>query len=183
MENDSNKTMSESQGYNRDRGQQNPEKESTGYDEIRTYRSKKYMGWGNDYEDSNDNRFSIPGKFRSNNIINISGSCNYSRGGNETHNDDQARDDFRSDSHRANNSNSNTFSSYYKSSSYGKQSADTGNVGYNSPYNGNGRDWWSRTVDKVSSWFGNGAAQRRLHMDKMNDFHHNKGRKGSFPLR
>lgn len=39
------------------------------------------------------------------------------------------------------------------------------------------RDWWDRTTDEVSSWFGDDEAKRRREMDRMMD-HRGKGVKG-----
>lgn len=42
----------------------------------------------------------------------------------------------------------------------------------------NDRDWWDKTTDEVSSWFGDDEASRRREMDKMNGPHFGKGPKG-----
>jgi len=40
------------------------------------------------------------------------------------------------------------------------------------------RDWWKKTKDEVSSWFGDEDAERRRRMDDMRDEHRGKGPKG-----
>lgn len=42
----------------------------------------------------------------------------------------------------------------------------------------NDRDWWDRTTDEVSSWFGDDDAERRREMDKKYGPHSGKGPKG-----
>jgi osmotically-inducible protein OsmY len=42
----------------------------------------------------------------------------------------------------------------------------------------NDRDWWDKTTDEVSSWFGDDEANRRRELDKMNGPHFGKGPKG-----
>jgi len=45
-------------------------------------------------------------------------------------------------------------------------------------YDRNERDWWDRTSDEVSSWFGDDDAKRRRRMDRMNEgSHYGKGPK------
>ena len=49
--------------------------------------------------------------------------------------------------------------------------------GRNSDWNED-RDWWDKTTDEVSSWFGDEEANRRREMDQGNGPHHGKGPKG-----
>lgn len=50
---------------------------------------------------------------------------------------------------------------------------------YNRNRNDNNRDWWDKTKDEVSSWFGDDAAQRRRRRDNMNEGNYRgKGPKG-----
>jgi osmotically-inducible protein OsmY len=49
-----------------------------------------------------------------------------------------------------------------------------GTGGYNSDRN---RDWWDRTKDEVSSWFGDDDAERRRDVDRVNGPHRGKGPK------
>lgn len=52
---------------------------------------------------------------------------------------------------------------------------DTRNYG-NMNQGGYDRDWWDRTRDEVSSWFGNDDAERRRRMDRTNaNTHRGKG--------
>ncbi len=139
--NDNNNTRSQNKGNNRDRDLQN-----TGYDEVRMYRSRTYSGWGSDDEDLNGNRFSHAGKFRSN------GGNIYGPGGGHNHR-------------------SNETHGYFESRDCARPSVNPGNSGYHSPYSRNDRNWWARAMDKVSSWFGNEAAERRCRIDKMNGLH------------
>lgn len=45
-------------------------------------------------------------------------------------------------------------------------------------YNRSGRDWWDKTKDEVSSWFGDEDAERRRRMDEREGPHRGKGPKG-----
>lgn len=55
---------------------------------------------------------------------------------------------------------------------------DTNNYG-NANQGGFDRNWWDRTRDEVSSWFGDDDADRRRHMDRQNTgMHRGKGPKG-----
>jgi osmotically-inducible protein OsmY len=54
---------------------------------------------------------------------------------------------------------------------------DTSNYG-NANQGGFDRDWWDRTRDEVSSWFGDSDAERRRRIDKVNGPHRGKGPKG-----
>lgn len=56
---------------------------------------------------------------------------------------------------------------------------------YGAPYRGpgyanagQGRDWWERTSDEVSSWFGDEDARRRREMDAQDRGHRGRGPKG-----
>lgn len=61
---------------------------------------------------------------------------------------------------------------------YGYNSSSQRNSGYNNK-NNNDRDWWDRTSDEVSSWFGNDEAERRRDMDRrMSGEHRGKGPRG-----
>jgi osmotically-inducible protein OsmY len=51
---------------------------------------------------------------------------------------------------------------------YGRQEADYGQD----------RNWWDRTTDEVSSWFGDDDAERRRRADKMAGPHRGKGPRG-----
>jgi Predicted periplasmic or secreted lipoprotein len=52
-------------------------------------------------------------------------------------------------------------------------------TGYDNRRNvGGDRDWWDRTSDEISSWFGDEDAKRRRRMDKMYGPHRGKGPKG-----
>lgn len=54
-----------------------------------------------------------------------------------------------------------------------------GNERYSGDRNRNeDRDWWDRTKDEVSSWFGDDDAQRRRRMDENRGQHKGKGPKG-----
>jgi osmotically-inducible protein OsmY len=78
----------------------------------------------------------------------------------------------------------------YGSGSYGRGigSSNYGNRNYGSrgerDYDrgsrnkNNERDWWDRTTDEVSSWFGDEDAERRRRMDKMYGPNRGKGPKG-----
>jgi osmotically-inducible protein OsmY len=70
----------------------------------------------------------------------------------------------------------------YKSGNYNR--GETRNFDYRnnrggSSYNnrGNDRNWWDKTKDEVSGWFGDENAQQRRNVDQMNE-HRGKGPKG-----
>lgn len=52
------------------------------------------------------------------------------------------------------------------------------NYNRNRNNNPNDRNWWDRTADEVSSWFGDDDAKRRRRMDELNGPHRGKGPKG-----
>lgn len=78
----------------------------------------------------------------------------------------------------------------YSGDSYGSGRSSDWNLrgddrssGYDSGRRGNSdwnrdRDWWDKTTDEVSSWFGDDDAERRREMDQRYGGHHGKGPKG-----
>ena len=88
----------------------------------------------------------------------------------------------------------NTGGSFYDTGNYGNRSDHDRNGDYGSSYNqrqrnydaGNyrenmrgDRDWWDRTRDEVSSWFGDDDAERRRDMDRRYEGEHKgKGPRG-----
>jgi osmotically-inducible protein OsmY len=60
----------------------------------------------------------------------------------------------------------------YSNTNYGNRNRDRGN---NYGDNDRNRDWWDRTKDEVSSWFGDDDAERRRRTDKINGPHKGKG--------
>lgn len=66
----------------------------------------------------------------------------------------------------------------YGTSSYGYGNQYNRNNNYEN-YSGQGnRDWWDKTKDEVSSWFGDEDAERRRRMDKKYGQHRGRGPKG-----
>jgi len=63
----------------------------------------------------------------------------------------------------------------YSNGNYENRDRWQGNYG-NNRSEGN-RDWWDRTKDEVSSWFGDDDAERRRRVDKINGPHKGKGPK------
>lgn len=59
----------------------------------------------------------------------------------------------------------------YSNTNYGNRNRERRN--YND--NDRSRDWWDRTKDEVSSWFGDDDAERRRRADKINGPHKGKG--------
>ncbi len=51
------------------------------------------------------------------------------------------------------------------------------NEGWRDNYRNEDRDWWDRTKDEVSSWFGDDDARRRRRMDDREGAHKGKGPK------
>ena len=63
--------------------------------------------------------------------------------------------------------------------SYDSDRANYGDYNRNERNRNRGnRDWWDKTTDEVSSWFGDEEAERRRRMDKINGPHRGKGPKG-----
>jgi osmotically-inducible protein OsmY len=60
---------------------------------------------------------------------------------------------------------------------YSNRNYDERNGDWRNNYNNNdrSRDWWDRTKDEVSSWFGDDDAERRRRGDKMSGPHKGKG--------
>ena len=63
----------------------------------------------------------------------------------------------------------------YGSGNRGYGSQNYGNQNYGS--SGQDRDWWDRTKDEVSSWFGDEDAERRRRVDRVQGPHRGKGPK------
>jgi osmotically-inducible protein OsmY len=63
----------------------------------------------------------------------------------------------------------------YGSGNRGYGSQNYGNQNYGS--SGQDRDWWDRTKDEVSSWFGDEDAERRRRVDRIQGPHRGKGPK------
>lgn len=67
----------------------------------------------------------------------------------------------------------------YGTSSYGYGRRYDRDRDYNGNFNRQGnRDWWDKTKDEVSSWFGDDEAERRRRMDKRMGAHRGRGPKG-----
>jgi osmotically-inducible protein OsmY len=60
----------------------------------------------------------------------------------------------------------------YSNRNYGNRNRDWEN---NDRDNDRNRDWWDRTKDEVSSWFGDDDAERRRRSDRINGPHKGKG--------
>lgn len=66
----------------------------------------------------------------------------------------------------------------YPGSNYGNYNRNRNSADYDTRYNENDRDWWDKTKDEVSSWFGDDDAARRRRMDEIRGEHKGKGPKG-----
>ncbi len=73
-----------------------------------------------------------------------------------------------------NDRDNNREGNYYAGSDYGSFNRRNNNDNNR----GNDRDWWDKTKDEVSSWFGDDAADRRRQMDERRGQHRGKGPKG-----
>ena len=80
---------------------------------------------------------------------------------------------YNRDIYRNSNMGSRSSSDYR----YGSQGSDY-NYGRDDYRRGNDRDWWDKTKDEVSSWFGDDDAQRRRRMDERRGDYRGKGPKG-----
>jgi osmotically-inducible protein OsmY len=129
------------------------------YGNDRNYGNASY---GNQYGQQNDWN---QDRYRNQDAGNYGTGYNagYAGGWNENRNEDDQR-------WRNTNAGNN---SAYNDRNYGNR-----NGNYNEANRGN-RDWWDRTRDEVSSWFGDDDAERRRHADrKMMGAHRGKGPKG-----
>lgn len=61
---------------------------------------------------------------------------------------------------------------------YGDRSFDDYRNEVDRSYNDRDRDWWDRTRDEVSSWFGDDEAERRRRMDRVYGQYRGKGPRG-----
>ena len=93
----------------------------------------------------------------------------------------------RGDYNRYGNRGSNRYDETYWTNDYdrwnkGRNYENTGYSGqrYDDRKNrDDDRDWWDRTTDEISSWFGDDEAKRRREMDKMNGPHRGKDLKAT----
>lgn len=168
-----NRTRYQDQFRNRERDWRNRNQDNEDYD-----------------DDRNGNRFNDAGNFSSN-----YGQGQYGGSYSSGWNDDRRNDDYNEYNRqgRSNDMNRNYGGNDFRSGSsrpygsgeYGRSFDSRGyeDRGYGE-YNRNDRnmnrdrDWWDRTTDEVSSWFGDEDAERRRRMDKMNGPHRGKGPKG-----
>jgi osmotically-inducible protein OsmY len=87
------------------------------------------------------------------------------------------RSDFSRSGSRS--SGSGEYGRSYESSNRGNYGDySRGEYNRNDRNSGNDRDWWDKTSDEVSSWFGDEEAERRRKMDKLSGPHRGKGPKG-----
>jgi osmotically-inducible protein OsmY len=117
-------------------------------------RDEGFQGYGNDWRSSYGNDY----------------SRDYLNYGSERGANDRASDEYR----YRNFNDRNTYGGSFGGGSYGSD--------YNRNrrnYNDNDRNWWDRTSDEVSSWFGDEDAERRREWDKyQSGQHRGKGPKG-----
>ncbi|MEO7800963.1 MAG: BON domain-containing protein [Ginsengibacter sp.] len=171
---------------------ENSNRNRTGYQDQYRNRDKDWQNRNQDNEDygndMNRNRYSDAGSSNSS-----YGSGQYSGGYNSNSNNDRNNDDYSRGGYgrqgRTNDMNDNYGNDNYRTgnaSRYGNSDYGRGNSGndysdYNRGEKNNkrgDRDWWDRTSDEVSSWFGDEDAERRRRIDKMSGPHRGKGPKG-----
>jgi osmotically-inducible protein OsmY len=177
--NQGNKNKGQDQWRNRDRDWRNRNQGNTDYDDRMRQRNESNQHFN--YADESSSRFSDAGNFSSNYGSGSPGNNwnDNQRGyGNERgygndynrqgRNDDMNRNFGNSDYNRSGNSR-------YSGNDYGRSNEYFGRENYR---NDNDRNWWDKTTDEVSSWFGDDEAERRRRMDKMSGPHRGKGPKG-----
>ena len=90
-------------------------------------------------------------------------------------------DPYRRENYRENDWNEENENRNYNRN-LGGESYGSGYRNYGSDYRNNPnrgeRNWWDKTTDEVSSWFGDEDAERRRRMDKLSGPHRGKGPKG-----
>jgi osmotically-inducible protein OsmY len=106
---------------------------------------------------------------------------------NQVNDDDHNyRNSFKNDRRRSDNYNGDNDDRYNGYGSYSENRNREGredysnnfrreNRSYERPYdydNRTDRNWWNKTKDEVSSWFGDDEAERRRSMDDMKDYNH-----------
>ena len=127
--------------------------------------SNEGSGGGSSYD--RNNRFGS-GNYNTGNGDYNSGS-DYSRSyGEGNYGSDNNRSNYNSD--YGDNNRSQDYGRFNQSQDYGR------NRGYGNNDNRNDRNWWNRTKDEMSSWFGDDDAQRRRERDQQ-DTHRGKGPK------
>lgn len=103
--------------------------------------------------------------------MNRDSNSNYGNAGNYRRNWDHENSWRQGNDYNNDAFNRNEYTSHYRDS-------NPNNYG-NMNYNRGDRDWWDRTSDEVSSWFGDDDAERRRDLDKrMAGAHKGKGPKG-----
>ena len=135
-------------------------------DENDNYEDNRYYSgqYNNDYNQPNYN-------YPQSNVNNYTGYSNPS-----FNNPQPYRKDFRNDyqagsSNRGQNDDWNNSGRNKNYENYNSRN----DYGYNSPnhyHNQQDRNWWDRTRDEVSSWFGDDDAERRRGMDEVRDQNH-----------
>jgi len=135
-------------------------------------RSGYNRGWGNDvsrnYESQN---FGNEGRYGSRYVQNRGDWDNYNdyRGDNDW---DDNRGMYGNQGNRGGNYSSRENYGNSRGNEYGRE-----RYGYDRGQNEN-RDWWDKTKDEVSSWFGDEDAERRRRVDERQGQHRGKGPKG-----
>lgn len=98
---------------------------------------------------------------------------------NQYQNDYEDREDYGNHNNRRWRRYDEDYNEDYGTSSYGYGRRYDGDRDYNGNYNRQGnRDWWDKTKDEVSSWFGDEDAERRRRTDRRLGAHRGRGPKG-----
>jgi len=147
--------------YNR----RNPE-----YNRGRDYRDRN-DDWGMNYRENNPNR----------NVYSSDRERDYWNSRNRRMNDlnawnnrNEQRNDYDTGYRSYNRPDSSYMDTDYNSYRYGNEYYNNRyrNEGWRDTYRNEDRDWWDRTKDEVSSWFGDDDARRRHRMDEMREGEH-----------
>ena len=160
-----------SSNYNRNRNYNNRDNE---FDRDRNFDSERSSDWGPsqsyDY-DSNRNRYS--------NDRDESYWSNRQQMNDFNRNDISYgnRDYNRPDSSYMNNNNRNrpwyeNSNNRYRNDEWRNSRNEGWRDNYRNENEGNERDWWDKTKDEVSSWFGDDEASRRRRMDEYREGQH-----------
>src|SRR5215212_3746403 len=155
---------------NRDSDWQNRNRDNDREDRMRWQQGNRSSDWNNDRMEDNygSNRYSSYGD-------------NYGRSGNEYNRYGNRGSNKYDETYWTNDYDRWNRNRNYENTGYSGRGYD--DMRYRDKYGDrrstdNDRDWWDRTSDEISSWFGDEDAKRRRQMDKMYGPHRGKGPKG-----
>ena len=136
-------------------------------------RDKNYTEWDKNYNNRNRSSNDINNDFRgynnrNRNVYSSDRERDYWNDRNEQMND------LSNDDRSYNRPNSSYMNNDYNGYRYGNDYYNNKyrNEGWRDNYQNEDRDWWDKTKDEVSSWFGDDDARRRRRMDDVREGEH-----------